>query len=78
MLPPGRLVDVGGFRLHVHALGEAGPTVVFDAALGGSSISWTFVHPPVGAFARAVAYESRGLRLERGRPDAAHGGPRRG
>src|SRR4249920_989409 len=59
--PPGRLVDVGGFRLHVHSLGERGPTVVFDAALGGSSISWTFVHPPVGGFARAVAYDRAGF-----------------
>ena len=59
--PPGHLVDVGGFKLHVHALGERGPTIVFDAALGGSSISWTFVHPPVSAFARAVAYDRAGF-----------------
>jgi pimeloyl-ACP methyl ester carboxylesterase len=61
MKPPGRLVDVGGFRLHVQALGERGPVVVFDAALGGSSISWTFVQSPVSAFARAVAYDRAGF-----------------
>ena len=61
MKPPGHLVDVGGCRLHIHALGERRPAVVFDAALGGSSISWTFVHPPVAAFARSVAYDRAGF-----------------
>jgi pimeloyl-ACP methyl ester carboxylesterase len=40
--PPGRLVDVGGFRLHIHAMGQAPPVVVFDAALGASSIMGAF------------------------------------
>jgi pimeloyl-ACP methyl ester carboxylesterase len=68
MTPPGQLVDVGGFKLHVHALGSRGPAVVFDAALGGSSISWTFVQPPVGAFARAVAYDRAGFGWSDGGP----------
>jgi pimeloyl-ACP methyl ester carboxylesterase len=61
MTTPGRLVDIGGHRLHVLALGSRAPVVVFDAALGGSSISWTFVHPPVAEFARAVAYDRAGF-----------------
>lgn len=52
---------MGGFRLHLHALGDRRPVVVFDAALGGSSISWTLVHAPVSAFARAVAYDRAGF-----------------
>src|SRR4051794_27898001 len=37
--PPGRLVDMGGFRLHRNAQGEEreGPTVVLEAGLGGTS-----------------------------------------
>jgi pimeloyl-ACP methyl ester carboxylesterase len=61
MPAPGRLIDVDGFRLHLHALGERRPAVVFDAALGGSSISWTFVHAPVAAFARAIVYDRAGF-----------------
>jgi pimeloyl-ACP methyl ester carboxylesterase len=61
MPPPGRLIDVGGFRLHIVALGTRAAVVVFDAALGGSSISWTFVQPPVSEFARAVAYDRAGF-----------------
>jgi pimeloyl-ACP methyl ester carboxylesterase len=58
---PGRLVDAGGFRLHLHAMGEARPAVVLDAALGGTAISWTFVQEPVSRFARAIAYDRAGF-----------------
>jgi pimeloyl-ACP methyl ester carboxylesterase len=61
MRPPGRLVDIGGYRLHVLALGTGAPVVVFDAALGGSSISWTFVQPRVAEFGRTVAYDRAGF-----------------
>ena len=59
--PPGRLIDIGGFRLHLHATGPKGRTVVFDAALGGSSISWTYVQPAVAEFARACTYDRGGF-----------------
>jgi pimeloyl-ACP methyl ester carboxylesterase len=59
--PPGRLVDVGGFRLHLHAAGRSSRVVVFDAALGGSSVSWTYVQREVVTFARAVTYDRAGF-----------------
>jgi pimeloyl-ACP methyl ester carboxylesterase len=59
--PPGRLVDIGGFRLHVNCGGEGLPTVILDAALGGSSVSWCFVQQKVAEFARACAYDRGGL-----------------
>jgi pimeloyl-ACP methyl ester carboxylesterase len=59
--PPGRFVDAGGVRLHVQTMGEGAPTVVFDAALAGSSISWTYVQPAVAGFARACAYDRAGF-----------------
>ena len=58
---PGRLVDAGGFRLHLHASGRNGPTVVFDAALGASSPSWTLVQPDVATFARTCVYDRAGF-----------------
>ncbi|HET9270802.1 MAG TPA: alpha/beta hydrolase [Vicinamibacterales bacterium] len=61
MNPPGRLVDVGGCRLHVQDAGAGQPVVVFDAALAGSSISWTFVQPAVSEFARTFAYDRAGF-----------------
>jgi pimeloyl-ACP methyl ester carboxylesterase len=60
------LIDVGGFRLHLQASGAGQPTVVLDAALAGSTISWTYVQPAVAALTRACAYDRAGL----GRSDA--------
>jgi pimeloyl-ACP methyl ester carboxylesterase len=59
--PPGQLVDVGGHRLHLHATGAGTPTVVFDAALGASSLSWTYVAREVATFTRACAYDRAGF-----------------
>jgi len=58
--PPGQLIDIGGHRLHLSATGQ-GPVVVFDAALGGSSISWTLVVPHVTPFARVCVYDRAGF-----------------
>ena len=65
---PGRLIDIGGRRLHLHAMGQ-GPTVVFEAALGGSSVSWSLVQPRVAEFARACTVDRGGF----GWSDAAPG-----
>jgi pimeloyl-ACP methyl ester carboxylesterase len=59
--PPGRLVDVGGGRLHIHAQGSGVPTVVFDAGISASSLSWLNVAPRVAEFTRAVSYDRSGL-----------------
>ena len=61
------MIDVGGFRLHLDCAGRGEPTVVFDAALAGSSISWTYVQPAVAEFTRACAYDRAGFgRSDRG------------
>jgi pimeloyl-ACP methyl ester carboxylesterase len=59
--PPGRLIDVGTHRLHLHCAGDGSPTVVFDAALGGSSLSWSLVHPAVARMTRACTYDRAGF-----------------
>jgi pimeloyl-ACP methyl ester carboxylesterase len=59
--PPGRLVDVGGFRLHIRCDGAGTPAVVFDAALGGSSISWTLVQPAIAHLTHACTYDRAGF-----------------
>lgn len=64
--PPGRLWDVGGFRLHAKTQAAAAgaapaPTVVFDAALGGSSLGWVFVERAVAGFAATCSYDRAGL-----------------
>lgn len=59
--PPGQLVDVGTHRLHLHCAGEGSPSVVFDAALGASSLSWSLVLSGVAAVTRACAYDRAGF-----------------
>jgi pimeloyl-ACP methyl ester carboxylesterase len=59
--PPGRLVEVGGFRLHLHCAGEGSPAVVLDAALGASSVSWSLVQPLLAATTRVCSYDRAGF-----------------
>jgi pimeloyl-ACP methyl ester carboxylesterase len=58
---PGQLVDVGTHRLHLHCAGKGSPAVVFDAALGASSLSWSLVHPQVTLVTRACTYDRAGF-----------------
>jgi pimeloyl-ACP methyl ester carboxylesterase len=61
------MIDVDGFRLHLDCAGRGVPTVVLDAALAGSSVSWTYVQPAVAEFTRACAYDRAGFgRSDRG------------
>jgi pimeloyl-ACP methyl ester carboxylesterase len=60
--PPGRLVDVGGYRLHLHCVGAGGPTVVIEAGQGDWSATWSGrVQPGVAGTARVCTYDRAGL-----------------
>ncbi len=52
---------MGGHRLHLTCAGRGTPAVVFDAALGASSLSWTLVQPEVARITRACAYDRAGF-----------------
>jgi len=54
-------VSIGTHRLHIRCDGDGGPTVIFDAALGGSSLSWSLVHPAVARLTRACSYDRAGF-----------------
>ena len=57
--PPGRLVDIGGFRLHLHCEGK-GPTVVLEYGHQGSYTDWYRVQPQLADFARVCVYDRGG------------------
>jgi pimeloyl-ACP methyl ester carboxylesterase len=59
-VPAGRLIDVGGHRLHLVCEGR-GASLLLDAALGASSLSWTLVLPELARFAHACAYDRAGF-----------------
>lgn len=61
--PPGRLVDVGGWRLHLNCTGEvraSTPTVILEAGLGDFSVEWSLVQPGVAKFSRVCSYDRAG------------------
>jgi pimeloyl-ACP methyl ester carboxylesterase len=60
---PGRLVDVGGHRLHLHAEGPrgTGPTVVLEAGMGTPSTAWAWVQGMVADDVRVVSYDRAGI-----------------
>ncbi|MGH2515236.1 MAG: alpha/beta fold hydrolase, partial [Ktedonobacterales bacterium] len=57
---PGRLVDIGGSRLHLTRTGAGGPTVVLDAGLAGFSLDWGLVTPQVAQYTTVCAYDRAG------------------
>lgn len=57
---PGRLVDVGGYRLHLNCTGKNGPTVVLIAGGGDFSFDWGLVQPDVARFTRVCSYDRAG------------------
>jgi len=59
--PPGKLVDLDGFRLHLHCTGTGSPAIVLDAALGASSLSWSLVQPELAKLSRVCSYDRAGF-----------------
>lgn len=59
--PPGQLVDVGGFRMHINCLGQGTPVVVMDSGVSDSSLSWYKVQPQISKSTRACTYDRAGL-----------------
>jgi hypothetical protein len=61
--PPGQLIDVGGWRLHLHCTGDtvaSQPTVILEAGVGDFSVEWSLVQPRVASFARVCSYDRAG------------------
>jgi pimeloyl-ACP methyl ester carboxylesterase len=58
---PGRLIDIGGYRLHLNCLGGGSPTIVFDSGLSDDSLAWYKVQPALVRQTRACTYDRAGL-----------------
>ena len=61
--PPGRLIDVGGWRLHLNCTGArsaTAPLVILEAGIGDFSVEWSLVQPGVATFARVCSYDRAG------------------
>ena len=59
--PPGQMVDVGGYRLHINCTGEGSPTVVIESGWGDFSAAWGWVQPEVAKTTRVCTYDRAGM-----------------
>jgi pimeloyl-ACP methyl ester carboxylesterase len=55
--PPGRIVS----GMHLWSVGKSGPTVILEAGIAGTSLSWKPVQDRASFFARVCSYDRAGL-----------------
>lgn len=66
---PQRLVTVApGRRMNIYCLGHGSPTVILDAGMGDSTISWALVQKPIAQTTRVCSYDRAGLGFSDGSP----------
>jgi len=56
--PPGKLIDIGGYKLHLYSLGQGSTTVVLDHSLGG--IEGYFLVEEIAKTTRVCIYDRAG------------------
>lgn len=59
--PPGKMVDIGEYRLHIKCTGAGSPTVVIESGWGDFSASWGWVQPKVAKTTRVCSYDRAGM-----------------
>ena len=76
--PPGRFVDLGTHRLHLLEKGHGSLTIVLEAGLMSTVLSWSGMQSTLSRSYRVVSYDRAGLGWSDLGPDAAdsraHGG----
>jgi pimeloyl-ACP methyl ester carboxylesterase len=58
--PTGRLVDIGGRRLHVDCKGSGSPEVIVENGGAAFSFDWALVQPQIARFTRICTYDRAG------------------
>jgi pimeloyl-ACP methyl ester carboxylesterase len=59
--PPGQLIDIGGYRLHISCIGQGSPTVILESGLQATSSLWGWAQPNVAGTTRVCAYDRAGV-----------------
>ena len=60
--PPGKLIDIGGRKLHILCTGTGSPTVILEAGLDvGGMIGWSLVQDSIALTTRTCAYNRAGI-----------------
>ena len=67
--PHGRLVDVGGHKMHLDCEGQGAPTVILESGLWDDSVVWHNVQSEIAKLTRVCSYDRAGLGYSDPRPD---------
>jgi len=59
--PPGQLIDVGSYRLHLYCTGKGTPTIVLDSGLAGPALQWALVQQEVEKVTQVCSYDRAGI-----------------
>jgi len=59
--PPGKFVDLGTHRLHLLEEGRGSPTIILEAGLMSTNLSWTDIRRKLAESYRVVSYDRAGL-----------------
>ena len=59
--PPGRLIDLGAHHLHMLEEGQGSPTIVLEAGLMSTMLSWSAIQRALAQSYRVVSYDRAGL-----------------
>ncbi|AIQ18183.1 alpha/beta hydrolase [Paenibacillus sp. FSL H7-0357] len=71
--PPGKLVDAGGYKLHINKLGQGSPTIILESGSGETSLSWRDIPEKLSEFATVVSYDRAGYAWSEKAPTARTG-----
>ncbi|MEX6690338.1 alpha/beta hydrolase [Danxiaibacter flavus] len=58
---PGKMVDIGGYKLHLYCTGSGKSTVVFISGAMGFSFDWTLLQQRLSPDAKVCSYDRAGL-----------------
>jgi pimeloyl-ACP methyl ester carboxylesterase len=59
--PPGKLYDVGQYRLHLYCTGEGSPSVVLEAGSSSPGLTWASVQREIEKSTRVCSYDRAGI-----------------
>lgn len=68
--PPGNLIDVDGFKMHIHCEGTGSPTVILEAMSGGTSTYWGWIQPVIQKETRVCVYDRAGFGWSESDPES--------
>jgi pimeloyl-ACP methyl ester carboxylesterase len=73
--PPGELIDMGGYRLHLFCQGEGTPIVILESGLSATVAMWTRIQRGLAKTTQVCAYDRAGIgwsESNSAEPDAEH------